>query len=86
MDSYPGPLGQVVTNLFLNAVNHAFEGDRAGTISIVARTSGADMVHIVFRDSGAGMSERSSAAPSTPSSPPAATRAAPGSACTSSTT
>jgi signal transduction histidine kinase len=57
MDSYPGPLGQVITNLFLNAVNHAFPTGSSGTISIVARTSGADQVHIVFRDSGIGMSE-----------------------------
>jgi signal transduction histidine kinase len=57
MDSYPGPLGQVITNLFLNAVNHAFPEGQSGTISIVARTSGADQVHIVFRDSGAGMSQ-----------------------------
>jgi C4-dicarboxylate-specific signal transduction histidine kinase len=57
MDSYPGPLGQVITNLFLNAVNHAFPAGETGTISIVARTSGPDQVHIVFRDSGAGMSE-----------------------------
>ena len=57
MDSYPGPLGQVITNLFLNAVNHAFPGESAGTISIVARTSGPDQVQIVFRDSGVGMGE-----------------------------
>jgi signal transduction histidine kinase len=57
MNSYPGPLGQVVTNLFLNAAHHAFPGDAAGTISIVARTSGSDQVHIVFRDSGVGMAE-----------------------------
>ena len=48
MDSYPGPLGQVITNLFLNAVDHAFPDGTNGTISIVARTSGADQVHIVF--------------------------------------
>ncbi len=57
MDSYPGPLGQVITNLFLNAANHAFPGDTPGTISIVARTSGPDQVHIVFRDNGVGMAE-----------------------------
>jgi signal transduction histidine kinase len=57
MDSYPGPLGQVITNLFLNAINHAFPEGTSGTISIVARTSGPDQVHIVFRDSGVGMSE-----------------------------
>src|SRR3712207_1888325 len=57
MNSYPGPFGQVLTNLFLNSVNHAFPDDRAGTISIVARTSGADQVHMIFRDDGIGMRE-----------------------------
>lgn len=57
MDSFPGPLGQVVTNLLLNAVNHAFPDGRTGTISIVARISGREQVRIVFRDDGTGMSE-----------------------------
>jgi signal transduction histidine kinase len=57
MNSYPGPFGQVLTNLFLNSVNHAFPGDAGGTISIVARTSGADQVHMLFRDDGIGMPE-----------------------------
>ncbi len=55
MNSYPGPFGQVLTNLFLNSVNHAFPGDTGGTISIVARTSGTDQVHMLFRDDGIGM-------------------------------
>jgi signal transduction histidine kinase len=57
MDSDPGMFGQVLTNLFLNSAHHAFPGDMAGMISIVARTSGADQVHIIFRDDGIGMSE-----------------------------
>jgi signal transduction histidine kinase len=57
MDSYPGMFGQVLTNLFLNAAHHAFPDDVGGTISLVARTSGADQVHIIFRDDGIGMSE-----------------------------
>jgi signal transduction histidine kinase len=57
MNSYPGPFGQVLTNLFLNAVNHAFPEDAAGTLSIVARTSGADQVHMIVRDDGVGMPE-----------------------------
>jgi signal transduction histidine kinase len=36
LDSFPGPLGQVISNLVENAVNHAF-GDGGGTISIAVR-------------------------------------------------
>lgn len=54
IDGYPGSYGQILTNLFLNAVNHAFADGRAGTISINARPRGDD-VEIVFADNGAGM-------------------------------
>jgi signal transduction histidine kinase len=55
IDGYPGSYGQILTNLFLNAVNHAFAGGRAGTISISARPRGPDDVEIIFADNGAGM-------------------------------
>ncbi|WP_410051978.1 ATP-binding protein [Bradyrhizobium sp. SZCCHNRI1009] len=55
IDSYPGFYGQILTNLFLNAVNHAFADGRAGTISITARPRGADDIEIIFADNGAGM-------------------------------
>ena len=47
----------MLTNLFLNALNHACPEGRDGAISIVARMSGADQVHLVFRDDGVGMSD-----------------------------
>jgi signal transduction histidine kinase len=56
IDGYPGSYGQILTNLFLNAANHAFADGRAGTISITARPRGADDVEIIFADNGAGMS------------------------------
>ena len=56
MNSYPGPYGQVLTNLFLNAVAHAFPDGRPGTIEILARASGKDNVEVVFSDNGCGMS------------------------------
>jgi PAS domain S-box-containing protein len=56
MNSYPGPYGQVLTNLFLNAVSHAFPDGRQGMITIHARESGRDNVEIVFSDNGCGMS------------------------------
>lgn len=55
IDGYPGAYGQILTNLFLNAVNHAFADGRTGTITISARGRGADDVEIIFADDGAGM-------------------------------
>ena len=55
IDGYPGSYGQMLTNLFLNAVNHAFADGRSGTITISARARGTDDVEIIFADDGAGM-------------------------------
>jgi len=55
MDSYPGPLGQIVTNLINNAVLHGFEGREEGHITIAARLHGADSVEITVSDDGAGI-------------------------------
>jgi PAS domain S-box-containing protein len=56
MNSYPGPYGQVLTNLFLNSVAHAFPDGRAGTVDIEVRGAGPDHVEIIFADDGCGMS------------------------------
>jgi PAS domain S-box-containing protein len=56
MNSYPGPYGQVLTNLFLNSVAHAFPNGGPGAIDIQARASGMDNVEIIFSDNGCGMS------------------------------
>jgi signal transduction histidine kinase len=55
IDGYPGSYGQILTNLFLNAANHAFPDGRSGKISISARARGVDDVEIIFADNGAGM-------------------------------
>jgi signal transduction histidine kinase len=55
IDGYPGSYGQILTNLFLNAANHAFGDGRSGTISISARPRGHDDIEIIFADNGAGM-------------------------------
>jgi signal transduction histidine kinase len=57
MNSYPGPYGQVLTNLFLNTVVHAFPDGRAGTLSVGARAVGRDDVEITVADDGVGMAE-----------------------------
>jgi PAS domain S-box-containing protein len=56
MNSYPGPYGQVLTNLFLNSVAHAFPNGRSGTLDIKVRAAGPDHVEIIFSDDGCGMS------------------------------
>jgi len=56
MNSYPGPYGQVLTNLFLNSVAHAFPDGKAGTVEIQVRESGKDNVEVIFSDNGCGMS------------------------------
>jgi len=56
MNSYPGPYGQVLTNLFLNAVAYAFPDGKAGAVDIKVQASGKDDVQIFFSDDGCGMS------------------------------
>ena len=56
MNSYPGPYGQVLTNLVLNAAVHAFPDGAGGSVHIAAQASGRDKVEVVFSDDGCGMS------------------------------
>lgn len=56
MDSYPGPLEQVLSNLFQNAVRHGFDEGMPGNLRIEAERAPDDRVHIVFTDDGRGMS------------------------------
>jgi C4-dicarboxylate-specific signal transduction histidine kinase len=56
MESYPGSYGQVLTNLFLNCVIHAFPDGRAGSVIVEARQV-RDDVDIFVSDDGVGMSD-----------------------------
>jgi signal transduction histidine kinase len=55
VDGFPGSYGQILTNLFLNAANHAFPDGRSGAITISAKPRGNDDIEIIFADNGAGM-------------------------------
>jgi PAS domain S-box-containing protein len=55
MESYPGPLGQVLTNLINNALVHAFDGRQNGVVSIAAEMQGATHVKITVQDNGVGI-------------------------------
>ena len=57
LNSYPGSLGQVVTNLINNALIHGFGAGEAGLISISAERVGDDTVKIVIEDNGKGIPE-----------------------------
>ena len=55
MYSYPGPLGQVLTNLVMNAVTHGFAQGQPGLITIACQREG-DWAHITVADNGQGIS------------------------------
>ncbi|PWF49283.1 sensor histidine kinase [Massilia glaciei] len=54
LDSYPGAFAQVVTNLLLNCVDHAFKADVSGQIRIGARVVG-EQVEVYVDDDGLGI-------------------------------
>ncbi|HSV51979.1 MAG TPA: ATP-binding protein [Burkholderiaceae bacterium] len=55
LDSFPGPLGQVVINLVMNSVNHAFEGRAQGCIRLVGRRLDAQHIELLCIDDGVGI-------------------------------
>jgi signal transduction histidine kinase len=55
MDSYPGPFGQVITNLINNALLHAFDERTEGNMHLRARMGQDGKVTVVFSDDGAGI-------------------------------
>jgi len=55
VDSYPGPLEQVIANLVSNAVNHGFVGVERGHILLQATAVGETQVQLRCVDDGVGM-------------------------------
>ncbi|MBA4341638.1 MAG: hypothetical protein C0423_05725 [Methylibium sp.] len=55
LDSYPGPLGQALTNLINNALIHGLEDRADGTIHISAAAPSVGRVVIVVSDDGRGI-------------------------------
>lgn len=55
MDSLPGALSQVVTNLVMNALIHAFPDDARGTVRLHAEQPNSDTVRLTVQDDGRGM-------------------------------
>ncbi len=55
LDGYPGPYGQVLTNLINNAVLHAFEPQTKGSMRLRAQLLRNVQVEIRFSDDGVGI-------------------------------
>lgn len=56
MDSYPGPLAQVLTNLVVNSLQHGFDPGQDGNIRITAALAeGGDDVLLRYEDDGRGI-------------------------------
>jgi PAS domain S-box-containing protein len=56
LDSFPGPLEQVLTNLLHNSILHGFEGRDCGQIQVRA-TCDANEVVLTYEDNGCGIPE-----------------------------
>jgi len=56
LETLPGPLGQVISNLVSNARVHAFDENREGLIRVEAAASGEGL-RLSVSDDGKGMSE-----------------------------
>lgn len=60
LDSYPGPLEQIITNFVLNSLIHGLAERDKGLISIAARIEVENVV-VDYADDGVGMSETAAA-------------------------
>ena len=56
MNAYPGAIAQIITNLVMNSIKHAFLPGAAGNICIEISKAGP-LVQIIYTDDGCGMDE-----------------------------
>jgi len=54
--TYPGALSQIVTNLVMNSLNHAFAPDEEGNLMIRVQATN-ERIHLVYADDGRGMKQ-----------------------------
>jgi signal transduction histidine kinase len=55
MDSFPGAFGQIITNLVMNSIIHAYEPDRAGQLTITIEPEEEQRICLIYSDDGKGM-------------------------------
>lgn len=55
LESYPGPIEQIIANLLANSLLHGFEGITAGIVRIEAEMVAGDQVALSYADNGVGI-------------------------------
>jgi signal transduction histidine kinase len=55
LDLYAGALAQIVTNLVLNSVAHAYDPGQRGALALVATREADGTIALVYRDDGSGV-------------------------------
>ena len=58
MQSYPGALAQVLTNLMNNSVIHGYQPGEEGLVRITAEKESQSTVKLLYQDDGKGMDEK----------------------------
>src|SRR6185503_17812341 len=56
LNTYPGAIYQIVSNLLMNSIHHAFAPGTVGAIAIAIKQNAGD-VELSYRDDGKGMDE-----------------------------
>lgn len=57
LNSYPGFLAQIFTNLLINSLDHGYEAGKSGKILIQVKQKGSSHLTILYKDNGKGISE-----------------------------
>jgi two-component system NtrC family sensor kinase len=57
LDTFPGAYSQLITNLIMNSLHHAYSKEDKGTININVRQEN-DFIYFVYTDDGTGMSNK----------------------------
>ncbi|NQY93763.1 MAG: HAMP domain-containing protein, partial [Campylobacteraceae bacterium] len=56
MNSYPGVFSQIITNLIINSIHHAYEENQKGILTIELFSKG-EYLHLIYKDDGCGIGQ-----------------------------
>ena len=57
VESYPGPLGQIITNFVTNSLAHAFDGRNHGSMRLATKRLDDQTIEVTFSDDGVGITQ-----------------------------